>query len=69
MAKVIGNSHVDRHNARAEEYAANQKRFEDAASKYVADKGYSESAIEAAQRIKERQYPKARIRVGQHEMS
>lgn len=68
MAARIGNNHVDAHNARAEEYAANQKRFEDAAQKYIADKGASESSIEAAQRIKERQYPKATIRIGQHGM-
>lgn len=66
MAKITGNNHVDAHNKRAEEYAANQKRFETAADKYLVDKGYSSSAIEAAQRIKERQYPNARVRMGEH---
>lgn len=67
MAKKIGNSAMDRHNARAAEFAANEKNFQDAASKYIADQGYSESSMEATRRAARANKYRPKVRIGQHE--
>lgn len=65
-AKKIGNSSVDAHNARAAEFAKNERIFQDAASRYVKDKGYSESSMEATRRAAKAGGYKNKVRVGNY---
>ena len=65
MAK-IGNSAKDAHNRRAKEFEQNQKRFQDASSAYLNDKGYSESSMEAVRRAAKKNKYSTKVRVGQH---
>lgn len=67
MARKVGNSSVDRHNARAAEFARNEKRFQDSASSYISDKGYTDSSMEAVRRAAKANKYRPKVRIGQHE--
>jgi hypothetical protein len=67
---AIGNNHVDAHNARAAAFAKEQKaeqaRFTKAADAYIADKGASESSIEATRRAAAANKVKYQPKVGNY---
>ncbi len=65
MAK-IGNSQRDRHNARAKEFAKNEKRFQSVDAAYIADKGYTPSSMEAVRRAAKANRMRPNVKVGNY---